>query len=313
MYRYDKYYISKRAVEMGFIKDTLEKVYRLADILEYINTNILLKDKLALKGGTAINLLIFNLPRLSVDIDLDYMINESKELMFKSREKINSIISGFMNSEGYILSHKTKNTHSLDSLIYNYINLSGNTDNIKIEINYSMRAHIFPSRQMRMTARYFGIEYDINSLNSLEIFGSKITALLNRRAARDLYDIYNMVKFDIFSKRELDLLRKCVVFYWVVSAKNSLEYFNYEVIDKISPYKIRTALLPVITKQDKFDLEIAKKSVKNFLNQLMVLTQEEQEFLNKFVNRQFIPELLFENSEIIDRIKFHPMALWKIN
>ena len=69
MYRYDKYYISKRAVEMGFIKDTLEKVYRLADILEYINTNILLKDKLALKGGTAINLLIFNLPRLSVDID----------------------------------------------------------------------------------------------------------------------------------------------------------------------------------------------------------------------------------------------------
>lgn len=65
--------------------------------------------------------------------------------------------------------------------------------------------------------------------------------------------------------------------------------------------------------KDKFDLEIAKKSVKNFLNQLMVLTQEEQEFLNKFVNRQFIPELLFENSEIIDRIKFHPMALWKIN
>ena len=38
---------------MGFIKDTLEKVYRLADILQYFNTNPILKDNLALKGGTA--------------------------------------------------------------------------------------------------------------------------------------------------------------------------------------------------------------------------------------------------------------------
>jgi predicted nucleotidyltransferase component of viral defense system len=37
--------------------------------LEYLNTNPILKETLALKGGTAINLTIFNLPRLSVDID----------------------------------------------------------------------------------------------------------------------------------------------------------------------------------------------------------------------------------------------------
>jgi len=47
----------------------LEKVTRLSDVLEYLNTNPILKETLALKGGTAINLTIFNLPRLSVDID----------------------------------------------------------------------------------------------------------------------------------------------------------------------------------------------------------------------------------------------------
>lgn len=62
--------MGKRAEELGFIRDTLEKVYRLADILEYLNTNPLLRESLGLKGGTAINLTIFNLPRLSVDIDL---------------------------------------------------------------------------------------------------------------------------------------------------------------------------------------------------------------------------------------------------
>ena len=70
MFKYDKSYISKRASEFGFARDTLEKVYRLADILEFLNTEPNLKGKLVLKGGTAINLTIFNLPRLSVDIDL---------------------------------------------------------------------------------------------------------------------------------------------------------------------------------------------------------------------------------------------------
>lgn len=78
---------------MGFIRDTLEKVYRLADILEYLNTNPILKDSLALKGGTAINLTIFNLPRLSVYIDLDRFENKEylPELLFKDKDIIDRI------------------------------------------------------------------------------------------------------------------------------------------------------------------------------------------------------------------------------
>ena len=54
------------------MRDTFEKVYRLTRILQYINSNPIMKDCLALKGGTGINLTVFNLPRLSVDIDIDY-------------------------------------------------------------------------------------------------------------------------------------------------------------------------------------------------------------------------------------------------
>ena len=85
---YDIVYLGKKAEELGFVRDTLEKVTRLADTLEYLNTNPILKNSLALKGGTAINLTIFNLPRLSVDIDLDYLITNSREEMLESRNLI---------------------------------------------------------------------------------------------------------------------------------------------------------------------------------------------------------------------------------
>ena len=60
---------------------------RLSEILDFLNKDPLLKKSLALKGGTAINLTIFDLPRLSVDIDLDYTVNESKEDMIENRKR----------------------------------------------------------------------------------------------------------------------------------------------------------------------------------------------------------------------------------
>lgn len=43
----------------------------------------------------------------------------------------------------------------------------------------------------------------------------------------------------------------------------------------------------------------------------MMLTKEEKEFLDRFKYGEYIPELLFNDKVIIDRIKNHPMALWK--
>lgn len=81
MFNYTKAELAAKASEMNFVRDILEKVLRLADILDYINSNPLTKFTLALKGGTAINLTIFDLPRMSVDIDLDYCADESREEM----------------------------------------------------------------------------------------------------------------------------------------------------------------------------------------------------------------------------------------
>ena len=56
----DNISINRKARELGFVRDTFEKVCRLAEILDFIQKDALLSDILALKGGTAINLPIFN-------------------------------------------------------------------------------------------------------------------------------------------------------------------------------------------------------------------------------------------------------------
>ena len=132
----DRRALGEKAKELGFVRDTLEKVFRLTEILAFINADSFLSENLILKGGTAINLVVFNLPRLSVDIDLDLAINYDLGKMIQVRETITEMISRYMTANKYTLNPHSKTRHSLDSWVYSYTNAGGNIDNIKIEINY---------------------------------------------------------------------------------------------------------------------------------------------------------------------------------
>ncbi len=48
---YDRITLGRLAKEQGFVRDTLEKVCRLTDILSFIQNDALLNGRLALKGG----------------------------------------------------------------------------------------------------------------------------------------------------------------------------------------------------------------------------------------------------------------------
>lgn len=310
MPNYDKRALSQQAQELGFIRDTFEKVCRLSSVLRFIQRDPLLDECLALKGGTAINLTIFNLPRLSVDIDLDYAKSNSRDDMMAERADITGIIKRYMAAEGYALSEKSKAYHSLDSFIFNYMNSAGIRDNIKIELNYSLRCHVLPLERRSVDTQGFLAAADVLSVASMEIFASKIVALLSRTAARDLYDINNMLYFGLFDETQEEMLRKCVVYYNAIGGETAPETFDIDRIDSLTKYKIRTDLFPVIRKIEKFDLAATQKRVKSYLTQLLVLTYSERSFLNAFRNKEYRPELLFDG-EILERVKQHPMALWK--
>ena len=43
----------------------------------------------------------------------------------------------------------------------------------------------------------------------------------------------------------------------------------------------------------------------------MQLTDQDQEYMDRFIAKEYVPELLFDDKEIVERIKEHPMAIWK--
>ena len=262
MPEWNKLLLGKQAKELGFVRDTYEKVCRLTEILKFFENDAMLGNSLALKDGTAINLTIFSLPRLSVDIDLDFSKNVTRDEMMATRSIINDRIEKFMKANGYLLSPKSKQYHALDSFVYEYSNSGGMKDNIKVEINYMLRCHVLETEQRHFESSWEPIGVSVLSVAPIEIFASKIVALINRTAPRDLYDIYNLVKFGLIDESEEPLLRKCVVFYSAIGAESPPFEFQFNTIDQVTQNRIKTDLYPVLRNKDKFDLKTAQMQAK---------------------------------------------------
>lgn len=310
---YDKLSLAQKAKELGVVRDTLEKVLRLQEVLRFFSSSELLKTSLALKGGTAINLLFFNLPRLSVDIDLDFCRNIPRKEMFTEREKIQNLISKYMLSQGYTVNPHSKHPHSLDSFVYDYINSAGMKDNIKIEVNYSLREHILPVQQIGFSAEGLLNDFKVTAIAPIEIYAAKTVALLTRAAARDLYDMNYMIRYGLFDEEETQIYRKCVVFYLAIATVMPPYTINFDAIETITQHKIHTDLYPVIRDRDVFDLDSAKESVRNYLENTLVLTENEKLFLSEFKIGIYSPQLVFNDENTISKLKNHPMAIWKTN
>jgi len=56
-----------------------------------------LKNRLVLKGGTALNLFFFEVPRLSVDIDLNYVGKTERQEMLLERPEVERALESVFN------------------------------------------------------------------------------------------------------------------------------------------------------------------------------------------------------------------------
>ena len=85
----------------GFDPPALEKVLRLMNLLNMLNAHPYLKGKWILKGGTALNLFLLRMPRLSVDIDLNYVGALDRETMLDERLKVEQAVQAVCSREGF--------------------------------------------------------------------------------------------------------------------------------------------------------------------------------------------------------------------
>lgn len=84
--------LQRAAADSGFPVGSLEKVWMLVRLLDTVRAHPFMGPRVALKGGTALNLFVFDLPRLSVDIDLNYIGAADRATMIAERPKLDAAL-----------------------------------------------------------------------------------------------------------------------------------------------------------------------------------------------------------------------------
>ncbi len=148
----------------------------------------------ALKGGTAINLFIRDLPRLSVDIDLTYLPFDDRKTALQTITSSLRKIRGRIHRA--ILNSTVNEVAQKDGTVAK-LTVQTEEAQIKIEVNTIMRGHLFePERYALSGAVQDAFEQfaEITVVSTAELFGGKICAALDRQHPRDLFDVHFLLQ-----------------------------------------------------------------------------------------------------------------------
>jgi predicted nucleotidyltransferase component of viral defense system len=267
-----------------------------------------LKDYLALRGGTAINLCYNQLPRLSIDIDWVLVTNGDKNEMQTDREHLRQQLPKIAEGAGYAVDTYLKD-YALDTFQLRYRNAFGVQDTIKLEINYiAGRVPIDPLEWRRPYDLFETSPDPIQILSIYEVYASKIEALIKRHAPRDLFDVHQLAKSGV---AQISQLRPRTLFSCCVEIPDDFRSkLQANPADPITQNQITNELRPYLRKDAEFDLAEAKQTVGNFCQKLFSLEQPQIDFLNALFDRHtYSPSLLFPGR---DDLSDHPGMQWRL-
>lgn len=148
--------------------------------------------RFALKGGTALNLFVQDLPRLSVDIDVvftDYVMERESAFMAIADDL--QTAKAKLERMGY--SATTRKTQKGDEA---KLLVADQASQIKVEVNFVFRGTLLPvePRTLVNSARnLFATAMELPVLAIPELYGSKLVAALDRQHPRDWFDVTAMV------------------------------------------------------------------------------------------------------------------------
>lgn len=201
---------------MSFDPIYTEQVDLLLDVLPVINKF----ECFALKGGTAINLFIRNMPRLSIDIDLAYLPIESRDIF------LSNITSQLLEMKKLIeaLNLIVKPSYTKDKQLAKLFVYKGEAV-IKVEPNLVIRGSAFNCEEYDLCQRaqnQFLKFSRVKTLSFADIYGGKICAALDRQHPRDLFD----VKLLLDTQGVTDDVRRALIVYLISSPRPIHELLN---------------------------------------------------------------------------------------
>lgn len=298
----------------GYHPEILEKVYRLLDLLENFMAVPYLKERMALKGGTAINLFCTNmLPRLSVDLDFNYIGSVERDVMKQERQQLESILLDICDRQRYSL-HRNPRAHAGGKIVLVYNSILGNKGRLEIDLNYMFRVPLWTPVSKGSPDWLKPTKTSVLDIH--ELAAGKLHALLSRHASRDLFDSHQLLtSWNLDS----DKLKLAFTVYAAMESvdwkKISTDNINYTIKD------IRDKLVPVLKRNKipsmkRHDIESWANQLKNetcyAMSKLLPFNKDEQEFLSCLQERGEIkPDIICNDKEFCQRISTHPLLTWR--
>ena len=296
----------------GFRSEILEKVVRLLELLNTLQRHPALKKKLALKGGTALNLFIFRVPRLSVDIDLNYIGAQSLQEMKAERPKIEQAVRAVCEREEFHIEHEPhKHQHAGGKWTLRYESVLGQGGTLEVDINFMFRVPLWPIVLMdsQPLGKWQAIQIPVVDIH--ELAAGKLAALLARRKARDLFDSYHILRMDDLVPEKLRLA------FVVYGAMNNKDWRTVSTDDvDFDAKELKSQLIPTLRAQERKNIEGygAKlvEACQEALSVVLPLNAAEQAFLDRLLNTGHIdPSILTDDEALQERIQQHPSIKWK--
>jgi len=147
----------------------------------------------ALKGGTAINLFVRDMPRLSVDIDLTYLPVEDRAT---SLANINGAMQRLEKKirEGLRGARVTSSVLKPENIV-SKIFVEADGVQIKIEVTPVLRGFVYEPKTLsvsRSVEARFGFA-EIQVVSFADLYAGKLVAALDRQHPRDLFDVRGLL------------------------------------------------------------------------------------------------------------------------
>lgn len=301
------------AANTGFPENAVEKALRLMGLLKAMSLYSGLDGRFLLKGGTALNLFVLRLPRLSVDIDLNVIGSIDRDEMTAARPAIERAIEGICRREGF-LSRRVPAAHAGGKWRMAYMDVNGRNSHLAIDLNFMLRVPLWPPQ--RLDSQVLGDTQvtDVPVVERHELAGAKLVALLARHASRDLFDAVQLLR-----RHDWDWERLRLAFL-VYGAWGRRDWREVSVDDiQFDMQEIHSNLLPVLScavAPDRFDLQGWSRGLvdecRERMSQLLPLPVEHIEFLEMLNDHgQIAPELVTSDAGLRAVLRDHPMMNWK--
>jgi hypothetical protein len=290
-----------------FARVALDKVERLLEVLDTFHSDPVLGDAFVLHGGTALNVFLDDLPRLSVDVDVLYVRSADAAGMLRERPVIDGRLREVAGKLGYGV-RATADEHAGRTYRLHYGN-----DSLKVDVNYLARVPLLEPLPRTCTFADPPTTYPV--LDPSELAAGKLKALVARVAARDLYDLSRV------AARSPRLLENPLARALMLRAISAAEPFPMRV-DPVAALARFDALVggivdplrAMLAAGDEPDFAEMRADVEKLLLPLKELTSNEAEYLRLMGEEAtYRPELLFEQwPEVLRRARLDPVMEWKV-